>query len=103
MNNISIFDIAKEFQAHPTEELAWKILETFYDFFEPSGVEEEIWFLVSTALKVDSEHLEDSDRRNILFVWENLKSMNQAVAFLSQRNSETVTPKKKKNVRHIHL
>ena len=75
---------------------AWAVLEDLFRFFgDDNAAKEDLWEMVKVALTNENEYCEAGDRHKILFMYEKLEELFEAVYILHvQEVNKTVKAKK---------
>ncbi len=73
---------------------AWSVLEDLFRFFgDDSAAKEDLWEIVKVALTNENEYCEASDRHKIIFMYEKLMELFEAVYILNM-HAKPVNAKK---------
>jgi hypothetical protein len=89
----------KNLQATEEKKYAWKILHEFFEAFDKDGPQETLWFMLSAALKLESEEIDGKERSNMLFFYEYTTAFFEAVHLLHRSHDKKKVLKKKKEPR----
>jgi len=75
---------------------AWAVLEDLFRFFgDDNAAKEDLWEIVKVALTNENEYCEAGDRHKILFMYEKLEELFEAVYVLHlQEVNKTVKAKR---------
>ncbi len=60
----------KNLRATEEKKYAWKILRDFFEAFDEEGAQETLWFMLSAAMKLESEEVDGKERSNMLFFYD---------------------------------
>jgi hypothetical protein len=72
----------KKLQATEEKKYAWKVVQDFFNAFDEEGVQETLWFILSSAMKLESEEISGTERSNMLFFHDYSQTFFKAVHFL---------------------
>jgi hypothetical protein len=61
---------------------AWSVVEAYFDFFGEEGTAEDLWEMTKRSLTNEEDHTSAHDRSNMIFLYEELKKLTDAVAVL---------------------
>lgn len=86
----------KNLQATDEKKYAWKILSEFFEAFDEDGPQETLWFMLSAALKLESEEIDGKERSNMLFFYEYTVAFFKAAHVLYRYHDEKKTLQRKK-------
>ena len=78
----------RNLQATEEKKYAWKILHEFFEIFDKDGPQELLWFMLSSAMKLESEVVGGRERSNLLFFYDYSIPFFQAVFFLYKDHLE---------------
>ncbi len=78
----------KNLQATEKKKYAWKILHEFFEAFDKDGAQETLWFMLSAAMKLESEEVDGKERSNMLFFYDYSMILYKAVHFLYKEHQQ---------------
>lgn len=84
----------KNLQATEEKKYAWKILHEFFEAFDEEGPQETLWFMLSAAMKLESEEVDGKERSDMLFFYEYSVAFFKAAHVLYRCHEEKVGKKK---------
>jgi hypothetical protein len=64
------------------ETKAWAVVEAYLDFFGEEGTAEELWEMTKRSLTNEEDQTSAHDRSNMIFLYEELKKLTDAVVVL---------------------
>jgi len=69
------------------KEYAWRILKDYFDTFDEQGPQEILWFMFTTAMKLENEEVSGSERSNMIFFYEYTVALFKAAYLLSKKKT----------------
>ncbi|MCG2613961.1 hypothetical protein LZZ85_06700 [Terrimonas sp. NA20] len=84
LEGLPLHSYYKNLQATEKKKYAWKILHEFFEAFDEEGAQETLWFMLSAAMKLESEEVDGKERSNMLFFYDYSMAFYKAVHFLYQ-------------------
>jgi len=91
----------RNLQATEEKKYAWKILHEFFEAFDEEGPQETLWFMLSAAMKLESEEVDGKERSNMIFFYEYSIAFFKAAYVLYQQHCEKKARKKDKGEEEI--
>lgn len=88
LHDMRIYDLFLEFEAEPTEEIAWKIVQEFYNEISARDAEETVFLALTCVIHQDKNLMKLPERRAILWFYENFVFLNKAIHYLSTKIPE---------------
>jgi hypothetical protein len=82
LNGLPLHSHFKNLQATEKKKYAWKVLHEFFEAFDKEGAQETLWFMLSAAMKLESEEVDGKERSNMLFFYDYSVAFYKAVHFL---------------------
>lgn len=76
----------KNLQATEEKKYAWKVLQEFFETFDEDGPLETLWFMLSSAMKLESEEVDGKERSNMLFFYDCTIAFFKAAHFLYEQH-----------------
>jgi hypothetical protein len=68
------------------DEQAWNIFHEFFETFDDEGPEELLWFMLTAAMKLDSEEINGRHRGNMIFFYEYTVALFKAAQVLYEQH-----------------
>ncbi|PZR27446.1 MAG: hypothetical protein DI535_10570 [Citrobacter freundii] len=88
LEGLPLLTYYKNLQATQEKKYAWKILHEFFETFDEDGPQETLWFMLSAAMKLETEDVDGKERSNMLFFYDYSIAFFKAVHFLYRRHRE---------------
>ena len=76
------------------KEYARLILKDYFKTLDEQGPQEILWFMLTTAMKLDNEEVSGTERSNMIFFYDYTVALFKAAFALSKKEKETKKRKK---------
>ena len=67
---------------------AWLILKDYFETFDEQGPQEILWFMLTTAMKLENEDVSGTERSNMIFFYEYTLALFKASYILCNREKK---------------
>lgn len=84
LEGLPLHSYYKNLEATEEKKYAWKVLHEFFKMFDEDSPQETLWFMLSAAMKLESEAVDGKERSNLLFFYDYSVRFFKAAHFLSE-------------------
>lgn len=82
LEGLPLYNHYKKLAATEEKKYAWKVVQEFFKMFDEDGPQETLWFMLSAAMKLESDLVDERERSNLLFFYDYTVYFFKAVHFL---------------------
>jgi hypothetical protein len=95
LEGLPMWDYYKNLLTTPDKGNALRVINEFFRLFGEKDPQEQLWYILTTALRSENEEIEARHRGNMIFFYEYSVVFFKAVKILAETEAPKATGKKK--------